>query len=290
MKKSDIHQPVGRAIHWVSAVDPANAKVLAELQARMAGYYATNDEYYEEIDITKDYWRTEPSYAEILHQAERANRILEIGCGRANLLAHAPGLAARYTGIDFSSQLIERNRKHYSEACFQLIEWPTRFPVESSSYDFVFSVWVIEHTVYPNVFLDECCRVLRPGGVLAILCPDYLGADRMASQRAGFSAGTGKEKVKRGAILDALVTGWDRKVVIPGACGRRRKAIGDRYAFLVNSQPVCFTDPFIPDVDAVYVTYADEMIAYLRGRVGLEPSAAARAKDRQILLLGKKGN
>jgi len=282
------HSQITRTIRWVSATDPANAGILAELQRRMADYYATNGEYYEQIDTSKGYWATDVSYAEILRQAERSNQILEIGCGRANLLSHAPQLAARYTGIDFSSKLMEQNQELYPEACFCPIKSSTRFPVESAMYDLVFSVWVIEHTVYPHLFLDECCRVLRPGGVLVILCPDYLGSGRMASQRAGFSAGTGREKLRRGAVLDALVTGWDQKVVIPGRCQSWRRAIGDGSAFLVNTRPVCFTDPFLPDVDAVYVTYAAEMIAYLRGRIQLESSSALRAEDRRIFLVGRK--
>jgi SAM-dependent methyltransferase len=283
---NNIH--VSRAIRWVSAVDTANAAILTELQAKMANYYATNTDYYEEIDISKEYWRTDLSYAEILRQAERGSKILEIGCGRANLLVHAPHLSSRYTGIDFSGQLMERNQKLFPEASFQPISSPTRFPVEAAAYDFVFSVWVIEHTVYPHLFLDECYRVLKPGGVLAILCPDYLGANRLVSQRAGYSAGTGREKLVRGAVLNALVTGWDQRIAIPARCKLWRKKIGNSFSFLVNTQPVCFTDPFIPDVDAVYVTYADEMIAYLRGRVELVSSLAVKAKDRRIFLMGKK--
>lgn len=255
----------------------------------MANYYATNTEYYEEIDTSKEYWRNDLSYAEILRQAERGSRILEIGCGRANLLLHAPHLATRYTGIDFSSNLMERNRKFFPEACFYSIKSPTEFPVESAAFDFVFSVWVIEHAVYPHLFLDECSRVLKPGGTLAILCPDYLRAGHMASQRAGFSAGTGRQKLERGSVLDALLTGWDRKIVIPVRCRHWQKKIGDKWAFLVNTQPICFTDPFLPDVDAVYVTYAPEMISYLRGRVELELSSAARPEASRILLVGRKG-
>jgi hypothetical protein len=107
----------------------------------------------------------------------------------------------------------------------------------------------------------------------------------MSSQRAGFSFGTGREKLARGHLVDALVTGWDRKVAIPRRCAQLR---ADGGGFHVNLAPVCFEDPFLPDHDAIYVTYAQEMVEHLRGRIEFPGDWADLNSRWPIYLVGKK--
>ncbi|MCP4618260.1 MAG: methyltransferase domain-containing protein [Bradyrhizobium sp.] len=48
------------------------------------------------------------------------------------------------------------------------------FPFEDATFDFVFSEHMIEHIPYPDGcnMLRECCRVLKPGGVVRISTPN----------------------------------------------------------------------------------------------------------------------
>ena len=46
------------------------------------------------------------------------------------------------------------------------------FPVESEAFDAVTAGEVIEHMLDEGAFLQECCRVLKPGGILALTTPN----------------------------------------------------------------------------------------------------------------------
>src|SRR5262245_32089297 len=43
-----------------------------------------------------------------------------------------------------------------------------RLPPQAADYDFVLSTQVLEHVEGPTAYLQECCRVLRPGGHLLL--------------------------------------------------------------------------------------------------------------------------
>ncbi len=277
-----------RKLNWIAAIDSANAASLADLQRRMVNFYASSKVYYGEIDFTAKAWLEDECYLDIARRLASCNSIAEVGCGSANILRYHISLASRYTGCDFSEQLLAKNQERYPSARFKRIEQANILPLDSASVDAVFSVFVIEHVVYPHLFLDECHRVLKPGGVFILRCPDFLGAGRMPSQRAGFSQYNGREKVAQGRVLDAMVTGWDRKVTIPRQCAERRKQIADGYAFWLNVAPTCFTDTFSPDVDAVYLTYSREMISYLRERVDFENPETGLSGCHPIYLVGRK--
>lgn len=45
-------------------------------------------------------------------------------------------------------------------------------PFEAGQFAVVFSAHTIEHTRDPRAFLSECSRILRPGGLLYVVCPD----------------------------------------------------------------------------------------------------------------------
>ena len=260
----------------------------------MQKFYAASRAYYGDIDFTADTWtdETQLEVQDILKEASRHKAVLEVGCGKSNILKSGRIDPHHYTGIDFSPEVIEKNRATFPEATFHCIEDISRFPVETGHFDYAFSHYVLEHCVFPNLFLDECMRVLRPGGVLSILCPDFLGAGRMSSQRAGFSAGTGREKLSKGQYWDALVTGYDTRIKIPLFAFRLRSKARRSPRFFINLTPTGFTDRFVPDVDAVYLTFADEIRSYLADSILWEPleDSLARysAAHAHIYLKGRK--
>lgn len=276
-----------RHLNWVSSIDPANADQIEFLQKQMVDFYATSKSYYGDIDFTARAWDDDPVYVDIRTRlAETRGDILEVGCGAANILLSRPDLQARYSGCDFSMSLLDRNRSRFPGAHFSALESPATLPFDEAAFDAVFSVYVLEHTLQPAAFLDECVRVLRPGGIFIVRCPHYLGRGRMTSQRAGLSYGTGRDKILRGQWLDALVTAYDRKIAIPAKCAEIRRRIADGWGFWINLAPVCFTDPFAPDHDAVYLTYEAEIRKYLGNRIAFDASAETFADPDSIYLVG----
>lgn len=283
-----------RKIKWKSSLESKHQHALSILQSAMADYYTASDNYYVDIDYTADTWNN-PAQLEaqdILTEAKKHSNVLEVGCGRANILKSGLIDQKCYTGFDFSPEVIRVNRHDYPNATFHLIEDIFRFPVATGQYDFVFSHYVLEHCVFPNKFLDECVRVLCIGGTLSILCPDFLGAGHLSSQRSGFSAGTGREKLARRSYLDAFATGFDNKVRIPLYAFWFRLLARIRPRFYINLAPTCFTDRFSADVDAVYLTFAEEICNYLKGKIKWsslpEPLSSHAAINVHIYLKGIK--
>ncbi len=60
----------------------------------------------------------------------------------------------------------------FRSKCFLDVTRP--FPVKDQTFDYVFAEHLIEHLTYPQGFamLQECYRVLKPGGNLRVACPD----------------------------------------------------------------------------------------------------------------------
>lgn len=277
-----------RSVRWVSALSSGNASILKELERRLHAYYSSNAQYYEDIDFTRNAWHCDPVYLHIAAAAKSALRVVEFGCGSANLLHAFPEVAPRYTGMDFSAALMERNRAAHPAAAFHAIDESRPDPLPEGAADLVFSVFVIEHCVWPHVTLRHWLSKVRPGGRLMVLCPDFLGSGRLSSQRLGFTRGTGSQKLKAGRWLDALVTAYDHRVRVPLIALLYRGYAMIKPRFLINMAPLCFTDPFVPDVDAVYVTYGPEMRSWLRPQalsLALPPKVEGQVKRMRWLLL-----
>jgi len=47
-------------------------------------------------------------------------------------------------------------------------------PFEDNQFDIVYSTNVLEHTADPSAVLREAVRVVKPGGIVQIVCPNYL--------------------------------------------------------------------------------------------------------------------
>jgi len=252
-----------RKLNWVSSMEAQDE--IDELEKSLSEFYSTDKSYFSSIDFTADNWINddEKAYKKILEITLQSNLLCEIGCGNANILKHHYDLHSKYTGLDFSETILRTNRAKYPAARFISFKSPNEFPVADQLYDVVFCVFVLEHVTRPATFLDECTRILKPGGKLIILCPDYLGRRRMTSQRAGFSEGTAGEKLRKQKYFDAFVTLFDNRIRIPLACKHYANKARKRPLFLINCSPVVFTDNFRHDADAVYLTFKSEIVTYL---------------------------
>ncbi|MET0461562.1 MAG: methyltransferase domain-containing protein [Chitinophagaceae bacterium] len=264
---------MARKISWVSAIDASNDGQILELENKLSDFYANNKSYYSNIDYTATNWNNpkELAYQEIKKACATSDQICEFGCGAANILASDINIEARYTGCDFSAELMQKNKSKYPTATFNTIETPNLLPFADNSFDLLFSVFVFEHSTRPHVLLDECKRVLKKGGKLIIFCPDFLGRGGISSQQGGWSEGTPSQKIKKGKILDGLVTAYDNRVKVPRFCEQKIKEGAPQ--FLINVDPTVFYFKFRPDVDAVYVTFRDDFLSYLKADFEYQPNS-----------------
>jgi ubiquinone/menaquinone biosynthesis C-methylase UbiE len=271
---------------------------LNELEASMSHFYQHSDNYYEDIDFTNSIWqdKNQLPQQDILSVIAQQGPVLEVGCGSANILRAMPTLAGEYYGCDFSEQLMEQNQQRYPQATFRAITNPKQIPFESGKFGVVFSHFVIEHVIYPAKFLEECSRCLMPGGTLVVLCPSFLGRGNITSQVVGLGPGTGREKWQRGQFYDAILTSFDNKVRFPlwAAYLKFQMWANKKPLFLINLAPKCLDGKyeFMPDYDAVYLTYEWEMRQHLADQIEWHSLSAelghyCQAKH-QLYLKGKK--
>lgn len=256
---------ITRKIQWISSRASKNQAKINRLQENLVAFYSRNDSYYEDIDFTEENWteKGDSIFQDIIGTVKKANKILEIGCGSSNILKHNASIRPKYTGIDFSDDLIGRNRAKYPESSFHVIDNPNKYSFNDGQFDLIFSTFVLEHVCFPHLFLMECERMLSPNGILIILCPNFLGRGDISSQRKGFGPGTGMEKLRSKKFLDAFVTGFDSRIRLPIYCFILRNLALLKPRFYININPLCFKDDFQPDVDAVYLTYKMEIINFL---------------------------
>jgi ubiquinone/menaquinone biosynthesis C-methylase UbiE len=114
--------------------------------------------------------------------------VLDAGCGRTTRLGAYRGSIARLIGVDLDAAAGAEN-----EALDDFVVADcARLPFEDSTFDLVYSNFVIEHLVSPDAAFDEWSRVLRPGGSLVVLTSNsanpYLAVARMLPQRARITA------------------------------------------------------------------------------------------------------
>ena len=104
--------------------------------------------------------------------------LLDIGCGTAPIAESIVAMGSRYTGIDFSSEMVSAAAHNISallpngQASVSLGD-VTKMNVPDSSFDAVTAMGVIEYLSRDEVrrSLTEIRRVLRPGGVSIITIP-----------------------------------------------------------------------------------------------------------------------
>jgi len=95
--------------------------------------------------------------------------LLNIGAGPAskNLLRSFRGEVARVVGVDIDPIVLgndELDEAHVVDG--------TRLPFEENCFDIVYSDYVLEHVEFPEPFLKEAYRVLKPGGSFFFRTPN----------------------------------------------------------------------------------------------------------------------
>ena len=136
--------------------------------------------------VTKAYTRWAPVYdlvfGAVFDQGRRAaiaaadrvgGRILEVGVGTGISL---PDYAAdnRIVGIDLSAAMLRRAQQRVAELFLSNVEKLEVMDAEHLSFpDASFDVVVANHVIstipHPEAGLDECARMLRPGGEMILV-------------------------------------------------------------------------------------------------------------------------
>jgi ubiquinone/menaquinone biosynthesis C-methylase UbiE len=96
--------------------------------------------------------------------------LLEIGCGRGEMLSNFKNLGLEVKGIDLSPQA-PTFQKDINIKVSNVEKEP--LPYDDNSFDIIYSKSVLEHFYYPEKYMKEAYRVLKPNGLILTLVPDW---------------------------------------------------------------------------------------------------------------------
>lgn len=97
----------------------------------------------------------------------RGRRVLEVGCGAGTDLVRFAKGGADVTGVDIAGSAIALARQNFAQ---QGLEADLReadgehLPFDDNTFDLVYAHGVVQYTADPQRLVNECRRVLKPGG------------------------------------------------------------------------------------------------------------------------------
>ena len=103
------------------------------------------------------------------YSLEQGKCILDLGCGRGEFLRGFMRAGLKGYGIDQS----DAAKKICPETEIKIGNLEEKLPYADDSFDYVFSKSVIEHFYYPEKLIQEIYRILKPGGMVITMTPDW---------------------------------------------------------------------------------------------------------------------
>jgi 2-polyprenyl-3-methyl-5-hydroxy-6-metoxy-1,4-benzoquinol methylase len=105
--------------------------------------------------------------------SERPLRVLDIGCGEAQLTATIAAAGFKVVGADVAEEPLRRARELHADLDLRRIPLTGEWPLEDASFDAVWAGETIEHVTDTAGWLSELRRVLRSGGSLLLSTPAH---------------------------------------------------------------------------------------------------------------------
>jgi SAM-dependent methyltransferase len=97
----------------------------------------------------------------------KGRRVLDVGCGAGVDLARFAKAGAVAVGVDLAASAIDLARQNFKlqnlSGDFHVADGE-QLPFPDASFDLVFAHGVVQYTAHPRRLVDECHRVLAPGG------------------------------------------------------------------------------------------------------------------------------
>jgi SAM-dependent methyltransferase len=98
------------------------------------------------------------------------DKLLEIGCGRGDFLNEFKKKKLDVYGVDQS----DYSQNFFSDLNFKKFDITKgRLPFEDNFFDVIYSKSFIEHLYFPEIVFKESYRVLKPGGKIITLTPEW---------------------------------------------------------------------------------------------------------------------
>jgi SAM-dependent methyltransferase len=127
---------------------------------------------YNEIDRPfTDYSSILSSYLVSRYKMTKGTKLLDLGCGRGEFLRGFIKCGIDAVGVDISlaSNLINNDNVEVLQSDIE----SDPLPYNKNTFDCVFSKSVLEHFYYPEKIIEKIYHVLKPGGLVIIMVPDW---------------------------------------------------------------------------------------------------------------------
>lgn len=131
----------------------------------LAAYY---DEYWKQVGDRCDLTRLEL----LLGYIEPGEHVLEVDCGPGVLAKMMMDKGAMVEATEMSAEAAGRAREKGIPVQRVDLDEEKALPFGDDAFDIVVSNSAIEHRFFHEKHLDECVRVLRPGGKLVLCLPN----------------------------------------------------------------------------------------------------------------------
>jgi 2-polyprenyl-3-methyl-5-hydroxy-6-metoxy-1,4-benzoquinol methylase len=99
-------------------------------------------------------------------------RILDVGCAQGTLALMLAERGHQVVAVDIRPQFLDYARSRYTHGDVQFLAANVLEDELPGGHDLIFANQIIEHLLYPAVFLDKLGRLLRPGGRLVATTPN----------------------------------------------------------------------------------------------------------------------
>lgn len=101
---------------------------------------------------------------------KKGAKFIEAGSGRGEHLKHFKSYGLDVYGMD----ILESATKYQPDIPVKVCDVEKEgIPFDDSTFDVVYSKSFLEHLYYPERYIKEAFRVLKPGGLLLTLVPDW---------------------------------------------------------------------------------------------------------------------
>ncbi len=237
---------------------------ISTLQKRIIDYYINLPEsYYNIADRAAGQYTpaVQPFHCDLVSRVMVGVSLLELGCGSAHLCAFVETAGGSYTGMDHGAGLLQKNRERFPHARFFSVGTELR-----ETFDIVASLYTIEHIVDPTNYLESMWNLCKPGGLIVIICPDFVDGDGFPP--SFYYGKTPRRFRKKLASLDLMDAGkhvLDLFWSAPHWKARARAASPG--AFWINLKPrILHGADYSIDADAVHLPRLRDLVWWLEKR------------------------
>ena len=233
-------------------------QVAALTQALAAFYKNPPANYYLIADhVAQQYTKGgQPFHFDLAGRVFPGATVLEVGCGTAHLCPSVEKNGGTYTGLDHSDALLADNARRFPKArFFQLGTLP------AETFDIVASLYTLEHIADPLAYLESLWRYCRPGGLVGIICPEFISCPGMPpSIFFGTTPRRLREKLQSFSLVDAFRHLVDWKWSAPRFQQQARRCPPG--AFWINLKPRILhgAQEFSSDIDAVHFPRLQDLV------------------------------